>query len=165
MAVIVHYIWKHSVRCLVLIEATNGQKPLHHNCLNGVIGWTVHCEMGSLIKWGIGWMGSVAEWVIGEWYQWLNGALAEWGYSAEWDHWSNGALAEWGQWWMVHYAFRCFTPFAFNLFFFCKRTACAKLKAGMTTPIFYPQHWFVPSHEATVTNRMTHSCYEQRLSS
>ena len=117
--------------------------------LNGVSGWMSHWWMVSMIKSDIGWMGS----------------LAEWGYSAEWDHWSNGALAEWGQWWMVHYAFRCFTPFAFNLFFFCKRTACAKLKAGMTTPIFYPQHWFVPSHEATVTNRMTHSCYEQKLSS
>ena len=35
---VIHYTWKQSIRCLVLIEATNWQKPLYHirassNCL------------------------------------------------------------------------------------------------------------------------------------
>ena len=98
-----HYIWKHSVRCIVLMPGPNRHRALHHKSAAATsshmwAGVLACCMLHATVTSSF----FVCWTAHGEWGHWLNESLGEWGH---WwmSHWVNGSLDEWGHWWMSNW--------------------------------------------------------------
>ena len=99
------HIWKHSVRCLVLIQletdtelcTTKLQQSLPHTCLQECYKACRSFSPDQQLE--LVYQVVLGKWVIGEWSHWLNESLAKW-FFVQWETLNEWAIGWISHWWM-----------------------------------------------------------------